>query len=241
MNNSVDLKQGLLLMGDSIAAGLGVSDDKYGRILSKELDVSLVDISASARPISESERLLPSDLRGIGVVIIAHGITEAILRPSERSLAFVPMRWRRAGWLDPRPYYSTRLLRRFGQRVESSVRWRVKRLLLSRCSPGQMMDLPAYTATLRRIKVKMRAAGVRIIVLGPPELDERFFPGSPAQLALYAKAAEDEGVEYVSLTGVLHKWDDYFADHFHPNGRGHRKIADVILHALLTTPPMHHA
>jgi lysophospholipase L1-like esterase len=227
----------ITLFGDSIAAGLGTRGRSYGRLMADRLGAELVDYSATARDVRQSlclaEDMVPSDL-----VLIAHGITEAIIRPKPRTLRYMPRRWRALGWMDPRPYYSARLRKRLFQRLESAVRWRAKVQLLR--FGGYRLDDPAtYAATL--LALVDRCQATRIVILGPPSVDPRFFPGSPVSYAAFADAgrrmAEVAAVEYYDLTDVCGEWADYLLDHFHPSTQGHQRIATAVLRRLLDADP----
>ncbi len=72
----------------------------------------------------------------------------------------------------------------------------------------------------------------RVILIGGFAIDDRFFPGSAQELARYAdisrSVAAASGARFVDVDSACRPWEDYFADHFHPNGTGHRRIADVV-------------
>ncbi len=105
----ISFKDVTCIFGDSIAAGLGVDRARYCRIVADTLRLRLDDFTGAARPVGESLELLPKSAASPRIAIVAHGITEALVRPTDASLCYMPPRWRRAGWMDARPYYSTRL------------------------------------------------------------------------------------------------------------------------------------
>jgi hypothetical protein len=117
------------VFGDSIAEGLAARGRPFPILLADDLNAELVDLSETARQVTDSLRLVEK-ARGCEIVVIAHGTTEALRRPTDAALRLVPARWRRPGWLDPRPYFSSRRPRRLGQRAESALRWRLKLVLM---------------------------------------------------------------------------------------------------------------
>jgi GDSL-like Lipase/Acylhydrolase family len=227
----------ITLFGDSIAAGLGVRGCSYGRVIADRLGAELLDYSGAATQVQVSLHLA-QDMAPSELALIAHGITEAIIRPTPRTLRYMPRRWRMLGWMDPRPYYSTGLRRGLVQRIESAVRWRAKVRLL-RLGGCRLQDPETYAATLLALVQRCQAS--RIVILGPPGIDPRFFPDSPASYVAFAEAsrrvAELAGVEYFELADVCSEWGDYLLDHFHPSAEGHRRIADAILDRLLEVEP----
>ena len=227
----------IALFGDSIASGLGVrrESSSYGGIVAAKFGVDLADFSASARKVDESLRLLLESEVRPDVAIIGQGITEAIVRPSERVLRSMPSRWRRTGWMDPRPYYSASLAKRIPQRLESEVRWRVK-VALMRGGTEQLMSRSEFEVTYRALLAELSRRGSRIVVLGPPDVDTRYFPYSMDALREYADASAAVGAEFdaavVPVFGQLIHWTDYCEDHLHPNTFGHVRIAELL------TPPV---
>lgn len=226
----------LLLFGDSVAKGLGVQGARYAGIVAERLGLELVDFSGSAMMIDQSldafsQRPVPG-----GLAIIAHGITEAIVRPTPRALALMPARWRNPGWMDPRPYYSRSWWKRVPQRLESAARWRIKNLLIRILGGTQWRSPDAYRSALHDLLERLITSGTAVVVLGSPDLDERYFPGSPQQLHRYddinAALAEQLGAMHIRLSDRLDAWDDYLADHFHPSVSGHARIAGEILRRL---------
>ncbi|BDZ62718.1 SGNH/GDSL hydrolase family protein [Demequina sediminis] len=221
----------LAVFGDSIANGLGVAEGRYAVTLANRWGLELEDWSVTAGMVTGALDRLPAN-SAPQVTIIAHGITEAIVRPSEASLRLLPKRWRRPGWMDPRPYFSTRWRRRVLERIESGVRWRVKNVAIRMGATTQFVPVASFDRALRATIAELHRRGARVIVLGAPDLDERFFPGSPRELQEYGvvaqSAASDLGATWVPLAGELSRWSDFFADHFHPNQEGHNRIASTI-------------
>ncbi len=89
----------IVVFGDSVANGLGARGPTYCRLVADALNLRLVDLSASARQITEWPNILPADERPT-IAVIAHGITEAIVRPTPGALRWLPRRWRSPGWIE---------------------------------------------------------------------------------------------------------------------------------------------
>ena len=189
--------------------------------------------------ISGSEDLL-SDFEAIDpdFVMVAHGITEAIVRPTAAALRLVPSRWRMPGWLDPRPYFSRRMYKRCYQQLESAIRWRVKVILIKYRGGGTWMTLEEFDRRLTEfVRQLLDHTSARVLYSFPTARSmSAIFPGSPASLnayqaivrQLHERLKKKGRLYYCDVTRSCHLWDDFFVDHFHPNAKGHEKIAKAI-------------
>jgi lysophospholipase L1-like esterase len=226
----------IALFGDSIANGFGIRGRPYGQQVADALGLRLLDLSASARQITQWRDLLTDDFRP-DVAIIAHGITEAIVRPTPAQLRRLPRRWRAPGEMDPRAYYSSRLSRRVLERGESALRWRVRVALIRTGRTHRLTDPDVYEDALRQLVSELEGRGTRVVILGPPDLDEKFYPGTPASFMQYMEAARRVGGEFVPLSGRLDRWADYCPDRLHPNQAGHTRVGRILLAHLAARDP----
>lgn len=238
----------IILLGDSIAAGLGVVGCSYADGLAAKLqpihpDTQVTNLAATAAQLSSSLTRI-NDIVSMqpDMVIIAHGITEAIVRPTPSALRLVPRRWRQIGWLDPRPYFSRRLWKRIYHQTESAVRWRVKVHLIKKYGGHTLTSRDEFEQMLSEtVETLLNQTSAQVIVLTHNGIDERFYPGSLSSLDHYQRCIEgvvtkahlSERVHLCDVSCLLNKWSDFFADHFHPNALGHAKIADAICHVIL--------
>lgn len=221
-------------LGDSITAGLGARGRSYPALVAESLGCELDDRSMTGWTVAESLECCRQRPCDSDVVVIAHGVTEPIRRPVVEDVRWLPRRWRRLGWMDPRPYYSSRRVRRLMERIESGVRWRVKNALLARRGSVQLLALDDYVAKLGELIELLVAGGSTVFVLSPPPISDRFFPGSPRLQNDYYEAAQRAlpSIPFITVHH-LHRWDDFLEDDFHPNVDGHEKIAEAILSAVL--------
>jgi GDSL-like Lipase/Acylhydrolase family len=229
----------MVVFGDSVAAGIGVGSDSYPNLVARALGGELHDCSDSATQIDESLQMV-HEAEGADIALIAHGITEGIVRPTNAVLRWMPRRWRRPGWMDPRPYYSHRLWKRITQRAESAMRWRIKVLAIRHATSERWCKPDRYEQTLQRMVEELQERGVRrVVIVGNSAVDERYFPGSEDSLQDYLAAgqrvAERTGGEFCDVSDVCQRWNHFFADHFHPNPTGHQRIADCII-KMITHP-----
>lgn len=226
----------LVAFGDSIANGLGAQGKSYPVLLAQRLGARLIDLTGSAIQVNNALDLREG-AKGADIAVIAFGITEAMIRPTNKALKLLPRRWRRAGWTDPRPYYSSRRWKRAIQMVESGVRWRIK-VALIRLTGGARWGSPkTYERDLTELVEYLQATGISIIVIvGYFGHDERFFPGSTAScdefLTINRGVASTTGTLFLDGTSICRQWEDFLCDHFHPNVSGHRRVADHLLSLL---------
>lgn len=234
----------IVVIGDSIANGLGVAGHAYGDQLAALLrnrlnrEVRLINLASSALQISGSRLLLPELIsHNPDLILLAHGITEAIVRPLPQALRYVPARWRKAGWMDPRPYYSRKPLKRWFQKLESALRWRVKVLLMRIFGGATWKTRTEFEEQMSDfIRTILNTTGANIILLTHCGIDERYFPWSlnslesfkETVLSLPAKLGAKDRVGVCDISQACRCWDDFFDDHFHPNASGHAKIAAAL-------------
>jgi hypothetical protein len=229
----------LTIFGGSIASGLGVKERSYAALVASELGLEFQSFAGPAAQISDSLAVV-DQAAGSEVVLVMHGSTEAIVRPTDSSLRLLPKRWRRRGWMDPRAYYSTRLHKRIPQRIESAIRWRVKVFLIRRTGGQSITALDEYLADMREFVSRLRKLGVKqIVFIGSAGLDARYFPYSAERIAVFDRETEriarENDAQYVEVLNVCERWDDFFLDHAHPRQGGHEKIARVVLQRLGAT------
>ncbi|VTR27436.1 GDSL-like Lipase/Acylhydrolase [Actinobacillus pleuropneumoniae] len=242
----------IAFLGGSITAGLGVV--KSGKTYTNQLQMKLQDLyptpieiinfGASAMQVDESRQKYETKILELqpDIIVFAHGNTESVVREQRKYLKFMPKRWRRPGWMDPRPYYSTRKPRKWLEKTESAIRWRVKVSLIKAFGGKQWMSVEDFKKQTTEFifTVLNHSTKTKIILLTPGEIEERYFPGSPASMKKYRNALKEvyessrltNRVFMCDSSGQLHKWNDYFQDRFHPNEEGHRKIAEALMRTI---------
>jgi|GEM_PF-983653 len=243
----------IVFIGDSITEGLGVirSKTNYANLLQAQLKslmgqpVHIVNFGSSAMQVNESREKYEQRILGLqpDIIVFAHGITEAIVREQRKYLKWMPKRWRRPGWMDPRPYYSTRKLRRWVEKIESGVRWRLKVALIKTFGGKPWMSLDEFRKHTNDfvLNVLNYSPSTSIIFLAPSDIEEKYFPGSSESMRIYRKAFHEicnktkstNRVFFCDTSQALHKWKDYLEDRFHPNELGHSKIARALFNVIV--------
>ncbi|MFF2481806.1 SGNH/GDSL hydrolase family protein [Paenibacillus sp. NPDC058071] len=238
----------LICLGDSITEGLGVirTGKSYPSQLAHRLrsrgegQVELYNFGASAKMLDESIRRHEKEIIRMqpDIVIVAHGVTEAIVRPKPAALRLFPPRWRKPGWMDPRPYYSKNRYKKTMQRIESAIRWRCKwaaiRLFggIAWMSPSEFRNYldPFITRLLNE------SPSTHLILLTPIAADPVYFPSSGSSLEAFRQQIDavawrhqrSGSVHRCDTSALLRQWEDYWEDRFHPNEAGHQTIADEL-------------
>lgn len=243
----------IVCIGDSITEGLGVtrSNTSYANLLQEKLrrsycpSVQVINYGASAMQINESRSKYEKTILELqpDIIVYAHGNTEAVVREQKKYLRFLPKRWRRPGWMDPRAYYSTRFRRRLLEKIESGLRWRVKVSLIKVFGGKQWMSLEEFRRQTTDFVLTMLqySPKTNIVFVPPGDIEERYFPGTPESMRKYREAMREICEQYKSSNrlfmcdsyAALHKWDDYFYDRFHPNEMGHDKIAETLMQTII--------
>ena len=234
----------IAVVGDSIAEGLGVKGRCYAELLCRALakdgrpSADLLNLAYTAFQVSDSKLLLPKIINfDPDTVIVAHGVSEAIIRPRPSALRLVPPRWRQKGWLDPRPYYSRRPLKKLYQWTESQIRWRLKVALIKAFGGETWTTADAFEEQLWDFAQNvLDATRADVVLLTQCGVDDNFFPGSNASLQRYQSRVEriasrlpgEDRTAVCDVSSRLSRWADFFADHFHPNVSGHEKIARAL-------------
>lgn len=206
----------------------------------------LTDLSASARILTESHSLIAGKPRvDPDLAIIHHGITEAIIRPSPRALRYLPPRWRKPGWMDPRPYFSVRPIRRLLQVIESGLRWRTKVAMIRAGASMRYLSPQTYAEGLTGLLTDLTEShSSLVIIISHCGISERHFPGSTESLEAFYRATIQavqthphcHQVAIVDVRDLASDTTLMLADGFHPSAAGHRVIANRAFSAYMTLP-----
>lgn len=226
----------IVAIGDSVAEGLGARGRPYPVLVAEHFDAELLNLARTGSQLVDVEQYVPL-VSDADVVVLQVGGASGMFRPVERAIRLFPARWRLPGALDPRPYFSTNKWKRLVQRVESGLRWRTKVLLMKFVETERWTPPEEYREQLDRYLTKVGETGSpKVIIVGIAGIDDRFFPGSEASRVEYDDIGRDvgfkHGATFVSLNNRLSEWDDFLADHAHPNVQGHSKISQLVISAI---------
>jgi len=230
----------VLVLGSSLAAGLGTRGRPFPLLLTEELgNPPVLDLSKSSRLIDES-LALKSQIVAFAptLAIVQHGSAESLVHPgplTNRLIErFAPSTWHGVSGLYPRAYYSTDPRKRRRQRLVSSLKVAVKRIVIA-CSRGRSRMTPAAFEThLLELIAILHALDCDVVVLGMHRRDERLFPRSQAaaernDVIIRRIAAGEPRVWFVDVEASLRCWEDYLDDRMHWNAEGHVRVAAAIV------------
>jgi lysophospholipase L1-like esterase len=232
----------LVVLGDSVAQGLGAMGRSFPELLARQAravaghPVELVNLAGTATTVAESLAVVDAVVAlSPSIVIVHHGITEGLVRPRPAVLRFMPRRWRRPGWMDPRPFFSSRWPKRLAEKADSALRWRVKTATVRVWGGTTCATAADFERDLERLTARLeQETHALVVLLTHCGADERYFKGSNAALERCRAATERVAARHAArvllcdVTNVCHRWDDYLADHMHPNAHGHEVIAAAL-------------
>lgn len=232
----------IFVLGASVAAGLGTEYGAYGEALRRTLNTrdTRVECVNYARPLAlirDSFDIVHGWADCPDLVIVHHGVGDSLIAINPAVLRFAPRRWRARSALDPRVHYSREPWRGRRQRAVTIVKNVVKRTVISATGGSTPMSKGEYDLLLRQLLnlLRKRCPSACIIVLSPPDIDEVWFPGSLRSFRSTAQrsagivaARQDLNCRFLDIMDVTSRWEDFAADHFHPNDKGHMRIAEAI-------------
>lgn len=155
----------------------------------------------------------------------------------------IPKRFQGGGMLMPRPFYSRSLGKRLGQLIDNAGRKVFSAIIKVVDGTEQWVSLDSFNEQYGRLLDRLNCMGVDSITCSCVYIDEKLFPGSPAEYLAFNKViranAESRGMAYIDMWSLfetevnVNGWDNsYNKDHFHPNGTGYvlmaKAIAEVI-------------
>lgn len=240
------------LLGDSITQGLGSRKVNFSgelaRLLGPEYEV--VNLALTGTTIGHALDLLEDGKvcvpPGESVVcVILYGNVDAQIRPNSKGRVFphIPRRYKGGGMLMPRPFYSHSLRKSLGQHLDNAMRRILSKLIVAVDGTEQWVPLDAFSTQYEKLLTNLTAAGISAVACSCVYIDERLFPDTPRQYAIYnekiCELASAFGVPYLDIWSpfkrrvALGGWDSvYNKDHFHPNGDGYQAMAQLIATSL---------
>ena len=231
----------IAVLGDSISEGLGSKKINFISDLKESVpDADIRNFARGATTIRYAMKILPEvQAYDPDIVVVFYGNVDAALRPDiyekNKRLKFFPKRYRDFWMLDPRPFFSHYPLKRALQKLESSCRVKIKKMLMKWKGARPMVSLDEFSIIYENFVHKIFRADRQILLVSTVTIDDFYFPGSARQYEAYNRAMEkisdSNHLHFVDLYHVLARYPfdevcNY--DHFHPNATGYRVIAKVL-------------
>jgi hypothetical protein len=237
----------VLVLGDSIASGLGARGRPFPRLLAEALGgPPMLDLSRSSRLIDESLGLA-DEIAAFAptLAIVQHGAAESLVHPGPLVNGlinrFAPPGWHGVEGLLPRPYYSADAHRQRRQRRASWMKLAIKRLVIASTRGRSRMTPDTFGSHLVELIALLHAHDCDVVVLGMHRWDERLHPRSKVVVdgtaAVIRRIVEaDPRVGFVDTEGTLRCWEDYLEDRMHWNAGGHRRVTAAIVACVTPLP-----
>ncbi|WP_181781108.1 SGNH/GDSL hydrolase family protein [Pseudonocardia pini] len=237
----------IAVLGDSLAAGLGVRENSYPRLLAKDLQAEAILMKAKAsRRVDECTELVPRlDKFKPDLVLISTGQTESLVHPprfvEEAIERHGPENWKGVVGLDARPYYSEDRAKRAREIATTVAKIVVKNVTIRLAGGYPRMPHDEYRRELTTFLDLMEERGWPVVVAGVGFPNAVLYPRSKKSLATVEQLQQEliatrPNARYLRLNGLVDFARDTLADRCHPSVAGHRKIADAH-HALLDVVP----
>lgn len=230
----------VVLLGDSVIAGLGVRGRSYGMLVAESLGAShTLRLARSTHTIIdalarvEKVRDYRPDVILVGVGG-ADGVVHASATLQKIVERFAPKSWQGVEGLEPRAYYVGSKWTRIRQRVTTLVKVTIKHVGVRLGDGYQRVPLESFEPKVNELFQRLSEIGCPVIVCGISDSDPRYFPRTEAALVQYrevmsAASARHDNFVYVDIRPPLKRWDDFISDHIHLNPSGHAKVAELIL------------
>jgi lysophospholipase L1-like esterase len=230
----------VLVLGDSIAGGLGARGRPFPRLVAEALgEPPMLDLSKSSRLIDESLSMAEQIAAfAPTLAIVQHGAAESIVHPGPLANGlidrFAPPGWHGVEGLQPRPYYCSDARKRRHQRRVSSLKLAIKRLVIASSGGRSRMTPEMFERHLGELIAMLHAHDCDVVVLGMWRWDERLHPRSRAAVdgtdaAIRRVVEADPRVAFVDVEATLRCWEDYLDDRMHWNDEGHVRVAAAIV------------
>lgn len=204
--------------------------------------IRFLNLAVEGTTIDYDLELLPH-LRAMrpDAIVIFRGVVESIHRidPGAWPARGLPRRWRALGGMDPRCYFSDDPLRGTKQRVEASIKSRLRRLIIQAHSGEPLMRAETFETRMRQLVDGLRPLDVPIVLCPLLPLGGSEFPGSAAEFHRY-----NEAIDRIARTTPvrLSDWRQavagpdgeadpglFYLDGLHPNARGNERLASCLL------------
>jgi lysophospholipase L1-like esterase len=239
----------LLFIGDSITLGLGASGEAFPAVIERKLralrgpDVHVWNASINGGTVGAHLDQLQSYIEyRATVACLFIGNIDAIPVPRRDGwidlVRWLPGRYRRPGWLQPRPYLPSRLWKRYLYAIpESFLRTKINQVLVRAQGATSPTPVSRFRTELQTMLGELTTNGVTCIVCGLGPIDNRMFPASEVAFREYRSAIEAEAraanAHYVDVESLFDGARDHrdgllLLDNFHPNAAGHQVIANAL-------------
>ena len=240
-----DDKIKITIIGDSISQGLGKEKLNYCNSLKEQVEkltqkkCLITNLAITGKTIVYANEITKEVQDSTpDVILLFLGSVDALIRPKKEGILWklLPKRYKLNGMLDPRPYYSRKKWKAFFQHIDSWIRWHLKIILLKLIGEYSWVEETEFRTNYQMFIDNFKET--KILAVSPVYVDEKFFPGSNANLKKYRNIISDicsyeKNVYFFDIYSEqeLLGWNGksiYGDDHFHPSRYGYQWMGNIL-------------
>ncbi|MGG0750483.1 SGNH/GDSL hydrolase family protein [Priestia megaterium] len=229
----------IAVIGDSISEGIGRQKQNYCNLLEdkfksyefKNFSLTGTTIKYALDKKEEIISYRPD------ILIMCYGQVEALTRPNPATFAYkmIPKRYKGLGMIDPRALYTSKYPQRIFQKIDSFIRYNLKKILIHLFGYIQWVEIEEFERLYKKFINDIKPHIKYIVVLSTVNINDKYFPSCTNQFLQYNKVINKISSEsklvfidiYKELS--LYSYDEVFLeDHFHPSIKGYDVISNLI-------------
>lgn len=234
----------IALLGDSITEGLGSKKINYERSLFNHINNGQIKYSIKNFGVSGTTIQYYFQIQeqlndyNPDIVLIFYGNVEAIYRPiiNKKSLIYklMPKKHKKHfSMIDPRPFYSRKIIKKVFQKMDSLYRFCLKRYFIKKYGTYQILEINVFKEIYEKVLSELVSNKKKIFCVSTVRIDDYYFPESSKALGEYRDViknlSENFNCQYINLYDwqLKFSWPEIFGDdHFHPNEKGYELIGE---------------
>ncbi|MCU1807114.1 GDSL-type esterase/lipase family protein [Cytobacillus firmus] len=240
----------IAIVGDSISQGLGSKLYNYSDELKKNIELQtskkiIIKNFAFTGTTIKYANQISGDVKSFNpdIILSFYGNVDAMVRPKTTGkpnyYSLLPNRYKQNGMLDPRPFFSSKLLKRFFEHIDSYIRYNLKKLLMKLQGTYCWVGLEEFRLEYQEFLDNIISSDRKIFLVSTVIVDGFYFPGTNENYFKYNKCIKDLASRYNStfldVYNLLSKYEwsqVYGNDHFHPNLNGYTILAEYFAEEL---------
>ena len=235
----------VLLLGDSITAGLGSKKINFTSLLKRKiLNSTIINFAKTGTTIDYVlENYKQIDEFDFDYVILLYGSVDAQIRPNQNGKFYnlLPKRFKsnNGSMLSPRPFYSKNFFKHLFQIIENFFRKLFRNLVILIDGTEQWVKIDDFEKKYSDVCYYFKEKNKKVICCSCFYIDDKYFKGSTSEYLKYneciKKIAKKNKIKYIDFYSKFkddvekNGWKKSFNhDHFHPNENGYEYISTVL-------------